>query len=110
MATVFKGTSINNISNVTLQTLYTAPAATITSLTSLLFSNKTTAGLTVSLQVVRSGGTLISNVLTNANIPIGAAIEAISNKPIVLNTGDYIQAQTSVITAADATISYMEQT
>ena len=109
MATVFKGVSAVNVNNAAMATLYTAPAATTSSVTSAIFSNKSVASITMNVQVVRSGGATITNIVTSAPIPVGGALDVIVNKPIVLNTGDYIQAQASAATSSDCTISVMEQ-
>ena len=109
MATIFKGYYAVNISNSSMTTLYTAPSLTVSSLTSVILSNKLGASGTVSVQVVRSGGINTTNVVTNAPIPAGGAMDVIINKPIVLNAGDYIQAQASAASMSDATISVMEQ-
>jgi hypothetical protein len=109
MSTIFKGYYTVNINNAAFATLYTAPALTTTSLTSVIISNKSVSAQTVSVQVVRSGGINTTNVVTSAPVPVGSAIDIIINKPIVLNAGDYIQAQASAATTMDATISCMEQ-
>ena len=109
MASILKGYPVVNISNTVMTTLYTAPALTISSLISVILSNKLTNSGTVSIQIVRVGGLNTANLVTNAPIPAGGALDAVVNKPIVLNPGDYIQAQASAASQTDVTVSVLEQ-
>lgn len=89
-------------------TVYTSPALTVTHLLSVYFSNKTALQVDVTVNVVRSGGSPTVNLLTNAPIPVGSALDIIDNKPIVLNAGDYIQATASGASSIDVIGSVMQ--
>ena len=95
-----------------LTDLYTAPASTTTSILSLILANKAATPIDVDVRVVRSGGTPSLYIVKDAPVPVGGALEVIENKPIVLETGDKIQARVSNggATDADVTGSIMEMT
>lgn len=105
----FNSFSAASISSTAYDTLYTAPAATTTLVLSCLLSNKTASPVTVDVQIVRSGGspTIQFNDLP---IPVGSALNLVDNKPIVLETGDVLKAQSSAATSVDAAGSVLETT
>lgn len=92
-----------------LTTVYTAPASTTTSVTLLTLANKSASSLTVDVKVVRSGGTPSLFLVKGAPVPVGGTLDVIDNKPVVLNTGDFIQALASLATSVDVVGSVMEQ-
>lgn len=89
-------------------TLYTVPGATRAGVTSVVFCNKTVTDVTVTVQIVRSGGSPILNVLSAAPVPGNQALELIQGKPIVLLTGDVLRAAASAITSVDVSGSVVE--
>ncbi len=91
---------------------YTAPASTTSLVISMILGNKTGSVVTVSVKVVRSGGATTLVIVKDAPIPVGGALDVIANKPIVLSTGDKIQAActTGGATAVDVTGSVLETT
>src|SRR5688572_20582097 len=92
--------------------LYTAPASTTTTLLSVIFSNVGADQVTVSVKIVRSGGSPTIYVVKDAPIPVGGALDIIENKPIVLETGDKITGATTDGGATDVDVvgSIMEMT
>lgn len=101
--------SKESVNNAAYDTLYTVPASTTCLLLSCLFSNKTASPITIDVQIVRSGGTPTIQ-LNDLPIPVGSALDIVSNKPIVLSTGDYVRAQASAATSVDVAGSVLETT
>lgn len=96
-------------SNSSYDTLYTAPAATTSLLLSVIFTNKSASPVTVDVQIVRSGGTP-TITFNDLPIPVGAALNLVDNKPIVLSTGDLIKSQASAASSIDVAGSVLETT
>jgi hypothetical protein len=101
--------SKESVSNASYDTLYTVPASTTGVLLSCIFTNKTAAPITIDVQIVRSGGTPTIQ-FNDLPIPVGSGLDIVSNKPIVLSTGDVIKAQASAATSADCAGSVLETT
>ena len=122
MATEFKRSvlasvptsSIPNTSN-TNNDLYTVPANCDTVVIGLLLTNKTGSGITADVMiVVQSGQGANVYIVKDAQVPGGSALEVISGKIVVANTGsgtgDTVQVRCSAATSLDATISVLENT
>jgi hypothetical protein len=90
----------------TNSTLYTA-TGTKDLVLSCIISNITAGSVNVTVEIVRTGGTPIASVVTDAPVPPGGSLEIVSNKPIVLSTGDLIRATASSATSLDASGSIM---
>lgn len=92
--------------------LYTSPALTKAALLSVIFSNKTTGVVNVTVKIVRTGGAPVSTVVKDAPIPVGGALDIIENKPIILSAGDKLQGActTGGASAVDVTGSVLEAT
>lgn len=91
-------------------TLYTAPAATTTDVLSCVFCNKTGTDRTVSVTIVKSGGSPTLQILSLESVPANSALELIQGKGIVLATGDAIKALASAASAVDVYGSVVEET
>lgn len=88
-------------------TLYTA-VGTKDLILSCIISNKTAGSINVTVEIVRTGGTPIASVVTNAPIPVGGSLDIVANKPIVLSTGDLVRARASSAASLDASGSVMK--
>ena len=123
MATEFKRatmadvvtTALPNTSN-TNSDLYTVPANCDTVIIGLLLTNKSGASVVADVLIeVQSGQGEDVFLLKNANIPYGSALEVISGKVIVANTGSgtgdtlQVRCQTGA-THMDAIVSILENT
>lgn len=90
-------------------TLYTTPASTTSHVATLIASNKTSNSRTVTVQIVRSGGSPVLNLATTREVPPLGTIELVSAAPIVLATGDLIRALASATSSIDMIGSLLEQ-
>ena len=123
MATEFKRltmgdaptTALPNTANANSD-LYTVPANCDTVIIGLLLTNISAANIVVDALIeVQSGQGEDVFLLKNANVPYGSALEVISGKVIVANTGSgtgdtvQVRCQTGA-THLDATLSILENT
>ena len=100
-----KGAAVSNA----FATIYTAPGATTTLVHSLIIANKSAAAITVDVRFRDSSAVTDYYLVKAAPIEIGGSlIVAGDNNKLILETGDYIEAQSSAAASGDATISYME--
>jgi len=95
--------------------LYTVPANCDTVVIGLLLTNKTGSGITADVMIeVQSGQGANVYIVKDAQVPGGSALEVISGKIVVANTGsgtgDTVQVRCSAATSLDATISVLENT
>jgi len=123
MATEFKRLTMGDVPNTALPNtndgtsdLYVVPSNCDTVIIGLLLTNISAGGIVVDALIeVQSGQGEDVYLLKNANIPYGSALEIISGKVIVANTGsgvgDTVQVRCQTGTAhLDATISILENT
>ena len=123
MATEFKRKTMGDVPNTTLPNtsdgtsdLYVVPSNCDTVIIGLLLTNISAANIVVDALIeVQSGQGEDVFLLKNANVPYGSALEVISGKVVVANTGsgtgDTIQVRCHTGTAhLDATISILENT
>jgi len=123
MATEFKRKTLGDIPNTALPNtsdgtsdLYTVPANCDTVIIGLLLTNISAGAIVADALIeVQSGQGEDVFLLKNANIPYGSALEVISGKVIVANTGsgtgDTLQVRCQTGTAhMDATVSILENT
>ena len=122
MATEFKRatmadvitTALPNTSNANSD-LYTVPANCDTVVIGLLLTNKSGASVVADVMIeVQSGQGEDVYLVKGAQVPVGSALEVISGKVVVANTGsgtgDTVQVRCDTASALDATISILENT
>jgi len=123
MATEFKRKTMGDVPTTTLPNttnansdLYTVPANCDAVIIGLLLTNISAASIVVDAVIeVESGQGEDVFLLKNANIPYGSALEIISGKVVVANTGsgtgDTVQVRCHTgATHLDAVISVLENT
>ena len=123
MATEFKRRTMGDVPNTALPNtsdgtsdLYTVPSNCDTVIIGLLLTNISAGAIVADALIeVQSGQGEDVFLLKNANIPYGSALEVISGKVIVANTGsgtgDTLQVRCQTGTAhMDATVSILENT
>ena len=122
MATEFKRktmadvvtTALPNTTDATSD-LYTVPANCDTVVIGLLLTNKSGASIVADVLIeVQSGQGENVYLVKGAQVPVGSALEVISGKVVVANTGagtgDTVQVRCDTASALDATISILENT
>ena len=95
--------------------LYTAGANTDSVIICLLLTNKSGASITADVMIeVQSGQGENVYLVKGAQVPVGSALEVISGKVVVANTGsgtgDTLQVRCDTASALDATVSILENT
>ena len=123
MATEFKRKTMGDVPNTALPNtsdgtsdLYTVPANCDTVIIGLLLTNISAGAIVADALIeVQSGQGEDVFLIKNADIPFGSALEVISGKVIVANTGSgtgdtlQVRCQTGA-THMDATVSILENT
>jgi len=90
-------------------TLYTAPAATTAIVKNLYISNTSTGSLYLDVVVNKSGSATNYFLIQSASVPVQTSFQPISD-PLVLQIGDVIKINASVISGSDTLMSYLEIT
>ena len=95
--------------------LYTVPANCDTVIIGLLLTNKSGASIVADVMIeVQSGQGENVYLVKGAQVPVGSALEVISGKVVVANTGsgtgDTLQVRCDTASALDATVSILENT
>ena len=122
MATEFKRstmadvvtTALPNTSNANSD-LYAVPANCDTVIIGLLLTNKSGSSIVADVMIeVQSGQGEDVYLIKGAQVPVGSALEVISGKVVVANTGsgtgDTLQVRCDTASALDATVSILENT
>ena len=72
-------------------------------------ANTHTAQITVDVAITDNGGTVTAYLIKSAPIPVGAALELIDGgSKIILQTGDKLQAKSSVTNSLDVVVSAVD--
>lgn len=90
-------------------TLYTAPPATTAIIKNLYISNTTTGSVYIDVVVNKSGSLIDYFLIQSASIPVQTSFQPITD-PLVLQTGDVIKFNSSIISGSDTLLSYLEIT
>jgi hypothetical protein len=122
MATEFKRstmadvvtTALPNTSNANSD-LYAVPANCDTVIIGLLLTNKSGSSIVADVMIeVQSGQGENVYLIKGAQVPVGSALEVISGKVVVANTGsgtgDTLQVRCDTASSLDATVSVLENT
>jgi hypothetical protein len=90
-------------------TIYTASLGTTALVKSLYISNITTASISIDVIINKSGSSTAYYLIQSASIPTQTAFQPISDT-LVLQTGDSLKLNNSIVSSSDALLSYMEIT
>jgi hypothetical protein len=72
-------------------------------------ANTHTAQITVDVAITDNGGTVTAYLIKSAPIPVGGALELIDGgSKIILQTGDKLQAKSSVANSLDVVVSAVD--
>lgn len=100
-----KGAGVTNA----FATIISAGAGVTTMIHSLIIANKTAAAITVDVRYRDNSAATDYYLVKAAPIEVGGAlIIAGDNNKLILEQNDYIEAQSSVVTGGDASVSYVE--
>ena len=89
--------------------ILTAGGSSTLILLSALVANKTSSSANVDVYLVPSSGDEVY-FLKAVPVPAGSSLELISGSKIILESGDVLRARCDTATAADLTVSYLDQT
>ena len=89
--------------------ILTAGGSSTLILLSALVANKTSSSANVDVYLVPSSGDSVY-FLKSVPVPAGSSLELISGSKIILESGDVLRARCDTATAADLTVSYLDQT
>ena len=89
--------------------ILTAGGSSTLILLSALVANKTSSSANVDIYLVPSSGDSVY-FLKAVPVPAGSSLELISGSKIILESGDVLRARCDTATAADLTVSYLDQT
>jgi len=89
--------------------ILTAGGSSTLILLSALVANKTSSSANVDVYLVPSSGDSVY-FLKAVPVPAGSSLELISGSKIILESGDVLRARCDTASAADLTVSYLDQT
>ena len=89
--------------------ILTAGGSSTLILLSALVANKTSSSANVDVYLVPSSGDSVY-FLKSVPVPAGSSLELISGSKIILESGDILRARCDTASAADLTVSYLDQT
>jgi hypothetical protein len=90
-------------------TLYTAPSASTSIVKNIYISNTTTGSIYMDIVVNKSGSAINYFLIQSASVPVQTSFQPISD-PLVLQAGDAVKINTSVVSGSDTLMSYLEIT
>jgi len=90
-------------------TLYTTPVLTTSIVKNIYISNTTTGSIYMDIVVNKSGSAINYFLIQSASVPVQTSFQPISD-PLVLQTGDAVKINTSVVSGSDTLMSYLEIT
>jgi len=90
-------------------TLYTTPVLTTSIVKNIYISNTTTGSIYLDVVVNKSGSAINYFLIQSASVPVQTSFQPISD-PLVLQTGDAVKINTSVVSGSDTLMSYLEIT
>ena len=110
MANTFKNAALANVSNGSYDTLYTAPSATTTVVLGVALANKSSAGITATLQFIDTSAGTTHQLLHGVTIPGNTTLEVLAGQKYILETGDLLKVQADATSALDVVLGIMEIT
>jgi len=113
MANTFKMSTKSNVVtdavSSTNTNILTAGGSSTLILLSCLCSNKTSTSVNLDVYIVTSSGDDVY-LLKDVPVPAGSSLELISGSKIIMESSDVLRARCDTATAADLTVSYLDQT
>ena len=104
---IFKNAGVNNVGT-TWVSVYTAPVGIDSIVIELDLCNILGTGIQASIRVVKSGGSPVYNLLSNAPIPAGSTLQGVSGQKIVLEAEDSIEVKSNTLLSMDVVASLIE--
>ena len=89
--------------------ILTAGGSSTLILLSALVANKTSSSANVDVYLVPNSGNAVY-LLKDVPVPAGSSLELISGSKIILESSDILRARCDTASAADITVSYLDQT
>ena len=89
--------------------ILTAGGSSTLILLSALVANKTSSSANVDVYLVPNSGDSVY-FLKSVPVPAGSSLELISGSKIILESGDVLRARCDTASAADLTVSFLDQT
>ena len=115
MANTFKNASSKSVNHSAFETLYTCPAATTAIILGLALTNKTSASVNVSVQMIDSSasGSAADKerlLLNEVAIPANTTLEVLAGQKYVLEETDILKVKAGTTTSLDAVLGLMQIT
>ena len=89
--------------------IFTAGSSSTLILLSAMVANKTSSSVNVDLYIVANVGDNVY-LLKDVPVPAGSSLELISGSKIIMESSDVLRARCDTSSAADITVSYLDQT
>ena len=89
--------------------IFTSGGSSTLILLSAMVANKTSSSVNVDLYIVANVGDNVY-LLKDVPVPAGSSLELISGSKIILESSDILRARCDTASAADITVSYLDQT
>ena len=113
MANTFKNATkqslVTDAISSTNTNILTAGGSSTLILLSAMVANKTSSSVNIDLYVVPNSGDAVY-LLKEVPVPAGSSLELISGSKIIMESSDVLRARCDTATAADLTVSYLDQT
>ena len=104
-----KSSLVTTVISNTGTNILTAGGSSTLILLSALVANKTSSSANVDVYLVPNSGDSVY-FLKAVPVPAGSSLELISGSKIILESGDILRARCDTASAADLTVSYLDQT
>ena len=89
--------------------IFTSGGSSTLILLSAMVANKTSSSVNIDLYIVPNSGDSVY-LLKEVPVPAGSSLELISGSKIIMESADVLRARCDTATAADLTVSYLDQT
>ena len=89
--------------------IFTTGGSSTLILLSAMVANKTSSSVNIDLYIVPNSGDSVY-LLKEVPVPAGSSLELISGSKIIMESSDVLRARCDTATAADLTVSYLDQT
>jgi hypothetical protein len=83
------------------------PAGTYGVILSILASNTTANAQNVTVQIIKSGGTVTGSLITSGTVPNQSSLEFMTGNKVIVQSEDIIRAYAGTGSSVDVTVSYM---
>jgi hypothetical protein len=114
MANTFKNAAVADVSSGSYDTLYTAPGSSGGTeqvvVLGLAIANKTTAAVTVKVQLTDTSAATTFQLLEDVSIPANTTLETLAGQKYILEAADILKVQAGTATSLDCVLAVMEKT